>query len=171
MELNQSLENSEALELLEPSEPLDNLLSSHYTPPDSPPPILIMAQNQALTDAANAMNALAAALGQGSEKTLVQVSSFLGDGSQDPEEWLDEFRRAGIANKWSTARGLELVPVYLKGVALDWYQSLNPAPNALMMAMMLHGASSISFELASTLPNRKPFGKNNFSRLSKDQTP
>ena len=80
-----------------------------------------MAQNQALTDAANAMNALAAALGQGSEKTLVQVSSFLGDGSQDPEEWLDEFRRAGIANKWSAARGLELVPVYLKRVDLDWY--------------------------------------------------
>src|SRR6201988_1087144 len=76
------------------------------------------------------MTALAAALGQGSEKTLLPVSSFLGDGSQDLEEWLDEFHQAGIANKWTAARGLKLVPVYLKGVALDWYRSLNPAPNA-----------------------------------------
>ena len=45
-----------------------------------------MAQNQALIDAANAINALAAALEQGSKKTLIQVSSFLGDKSQDPEE-------------------------------------------------------------------------------------
>jgi len=50
-----------------------------------------MAQNQALTNAANAINALAATLGQGSEKTLIQVSSFLEDESQDPEEWLDKF--------------------------------------------------------------------------------
>src|SRR6201988_3672435 len=76
------------------------------------------------------MTALTAALGQGSEKTLLPVSSFLGDGSQDPEEWLDEFHRAGISNKWTAARGLELVPVYLKEVALDWYRSLNSAPNA-----------------------------------------
>jgi hypothetical protein len=74
------------------------------------------------------MQALALALGQGSEKSLIKVDYFYGDGKQDPEEWLEEFRRAATANKWSAARKLELVPVYLKSVALDWYRSLNPRP-------------------------------------------
>ncbi|CAG8856953.1 35815_t:CDS:2, partial [Gigaspora margarita] len=45
-----------------------------------------MAQAQALTEAANAINALALALGQG-------------NGLQDPVTWIEEFRRAAKANK------------------------------------------------------------------------
>ena len=72
------------------------------------------------------MTALAGALGQGSEKTLITVPDFYGDGTQDPADWLKEFRRAATANRWSNERKLQLAPVYLKGVALDWYQALNP---------------------------------------------
>jgi hypothetical protein len=84
--------------------------------------------DQALRVAAQAITDLAAALGQGSEKTLITVTDFYGDGTQDPADWLKEFRRAATANKWSAARKLQLAPVYLKGVALDWYQALNPQP-------------------------------------------
>ena len=84
----------------------------------------------ALQAAAQAMTALAGALGQGSEKTLITVPDFYGDGTQDPADWLKEFRRAATANRWSNERKLQLAPVYLKGVALDWYQALNPQPNA-----------------------------------------
>ena len=57
------------------------------------------------------------------------VEPFSGDGSQDPLTWLQEFRRAATANRWNAARKLALVPVYLKGIALDWYTSQNPLPN------------------------------------------
>ena len=73
---------------------------------------------------------LANALGQGSEKNLIRVEYFLGDRTQDPEQQFKEFRRAATANKQDAARKLELAHVYLKGVALDWYSSLNPVPNA-----------------------------------------
>src|SRR6201988_4802738 len=111
--VEEPLENIEDLEPSEPSELLDDNTNSHYTPSNSLPPILIMNQqqqqqqnqpqpqpqpqqpqqqqapgpNQALAQAATAMTALAAALGQGSEKTLLPVSSFLGDGSQEGTNW------------------------------------------------------------------------------------
>src|SRR6185312_13054417 len=86
--------------------------------------------NQALRAAAQAIIDFATALEQGSEKTLITVTDFYGDGTQDPADWLKEFRRAAIAIKWSAAWKLQLAPVYLKGVALDWYQALNPQPIA-----------------------------------------
>lgn len=95
-------------------------------PPNLPPQMA----DQALRDAAQAMTALAGALGQGSEKSLLQVGYFAGEGTQDPEQWLEDFRRASAANRWNANRQLELAPVYLKGVALDWFTTLNPAPNA-----------------------------------------
>ena len=76
------------------------------------------------------MTDLANALGQGSEKSLIKVGYFLGDGTQDPEEWFEEFRRAATANRWSAVRKLELASVYLKGVAIDWFTTLNSVPNA-----------------------------------------
>ena len=78
----------------------------------------------ALNAAATAMTDLANALDTGSEKSLIHVEFFKGDGTQDPEQWLQEYRRAAVANKWTNARKLELAPVYLKGVALDQYQNL-----------------------------------------------
>ena len=55
--------------------------------------------NVALTAAAQAMTDLAAALGTGSEKSLVKVDEFYGDGTQDPETWFESFRRAATANR------------------------------------------------------------------------
>jgi hypothetical protein len=86
--------------------------------------------DQALRDAAVAITALATALGTAPEQTLITVEPFLGDGTQDPLSWLQEFQRACKANRWNDARRLELAPVYMKGIALDWYRSLNPLPNA-----------------------------------------
>jgi hypothetical protein len=40
--------------------------------------------DQALRDAATAINALATALGHDTEQTLITVEPFLGDGTQDP---------------------------------------------------------------------------------------
>ena len=95
-------------------------------PPNQPENLM---GDQALRDAAQAITGLANALGQGSEKTLITVADFYGDGTQDPADWLKEFRRAATANRWSAERKLQLAPVYLKGVALDWYTALNPVPN------------------------------------------
>ena len=63
------------------------------------------------------MTDLANALEQGTEKSLIRVEYFLGDGTQDPEQWFEEFRRAAATNKWSNTRKLELASIYLKGVA------------------------------------------------------
>ncbi|CAG8825974.1 16241_t:CDS:2, partial [Gigaspora margarita] len=80
--------------LLPPPPPVQNLL-----PPNN------MAQAQALTDATNAINALAIVLGQ------------------------EEFRRAAKANKWNNARRLELAMAYMKDNAQEWASSLANAPN------------------------------------------
>src|SRR6185437_564236 len=110
--------------------------------------------DQALRTAAQAITDLAAALGQGSEKTLITVTDFYGNGTQDPADWLKEFRRAATANKWNAARKLQLAPVYLKGVALDWYQALNPQPNSMLLMMMVLRieVSNIFLRLISILP-------------------
>ena len=55
--------------------------------------------DQALRDAATAITALATALGNGTEQTLIMVELFLGDGTQDPLTWLQEFQRACKANR------------------------------------------------------------------------
>ena len=65
-----------------------------------------------MTDLANALNT-------GTEKNLIKVEFFKGDGTQDPELWYQEFKRAAAANKQSNKRKLELAPVYLKDIALD----------------------------------------------------
>jgi hypothetical protein len=75
-------------ELIPPPSPL--LLNQPLPPP-------LMA-DVALNAAAAAMTALAGAIDQGSEKSLIQVGYFSGDGTQDPEHWLEEFRRASVAN-------------------------------------------------------------------------
>ena len=64
------------------------------------------------------------------EQTLITVEPFLGDGTQDPLTWLQEFQRACKANRWDDAHRLELALVYMKGIALDWYSSLNLQSNA-----------------------------------------
>ena len=123
----------------------DNLNNEEYTgeyhtptlspiiAPQQPPPPLPIQPNMgdvALTAAADAINALATALQNGREQTLITVEPFKGDGSQDPYTWITEFERAAQANQWENDRKLQLASVYLKGIAADWYRSLHPAPNA-----------------------------------------
>ncbi|CAG8793028.1 5889_t:CDS:1, partial [Gigaspora rosea] len=43
--------------------------------------------DQALTATAQAMTALANALGQGGEKSLIKIDYYRGDGTQDPVTW------------------------------------------------------------------------------------
>ena len=124
--------------------------------------------DQALRTAAQAITDLAAALGQGSEKTLITVTDFYRDGTQVPADWLKEFKRAATANKWSAARKLQLAPVYLKGVALDWYQALNPQPVAFNDDGKQNQIFSIFLRHIFTPLSKRLSGKNSFSILSKD---
>ena len=126
--------------------------------------------DQALRDAAAAMTAMAAALTGGGEKNLINIEYFRGDGTQDPDDWFDEFRRAALANHWSATRKLELASVYLKGIAQDWYKNLANAPNVLIIMLMRIEALNISSENTSILLNKKQFGKRNSSKLNKEQT-
>ena len=81
-----------------------------------PPPVPILALpeplnnmgDQALRDAATAINNLATALARDGEKNLLTVPPFTGNRTQDPLTWLQEFKRAATANKWNAARKLEL---------------------------------------------------------------
>ncbi|CAG8856194.1 15924_t:CDS:1, partial [Gigaspora margarita] len=70
--------------LVNPPDPVDEALHPLPPPIQNLPPPNNMAQAQALTDAANAINALAIALGQGTEKSLLKIDFFRGDGLQDP---------------------------------------------------------------------------------------
>ncbi|CAG8461522.1 39274_t:CDS:2, partial [Gigaspora margarita] len=66
--------------------PIQNQPPLPPPPVQNPPPLNNMAQNQALTDATNAINAIAVAMGQE-------------DSLQDPITWIKEFRRAAKVNK------------------------------------------------------------------------
>ena len=78
----------------------------------------------ALNNAATAITNLAAALGQGSEKALVKIEPYRGDGTQDPITWIEEFDRAAQVNRWNAERQLELACAYMKDNAQEWLQSL-----------------------------------------------
>ncbi|CAG8815055.1 45394_t:CDS:2, partial [Gigaspora margarita] len=98
--------NEELIRTLTPEASLVNQPDPVNEAPLSLPPTIQnplppnnMAQVQALTNATNAINALAVALGQGTEKSLLKIDFFRGDGLQDPITWIEEFRRAAKANK------------------------------------------------------------------------
>ena len=95
-----------------------------------PPPIPLQNNmaNQALNAAANAMTALANALGTGGKKSLIKIDFYRGDGTQDPITWLEEFKRAARANNWSPERQLALASAYMKDNAQEWLTSLANAP-------------------------------------------
>jgi len=76
------------------------------------------------------MTNLATALGQGSEKTLVRIEPYRGDGTQDPITWLEDFERAAKINRWNAVRQLELAYAYVEGNALEWLTSLANAPTS-----------------------------------------
>ena len=118
---------------------------------------------RAITEAANAINTLAAAfINGGAEKNVLPVNFFNGDGTQDPLEWYSEFKRAAVANRWNAHRKLELIPVYLKGIALDWFSSLTTKPTAFSDKNNKNTSFKHMFLDQFVIQNKKPFGKNNF---------
>ncbi len=54
------------------------------------------------------------------EAKFVDLPTFKG-GDQDPRDWLERYNNAGNANGISDKRRLTLVPSFLKGSALTWY--------------------------------------------------
>src|SRR5260363_430741 len=90
---------------------------------EDPEPEEAMA-NEALNAAAEAMTALANAMGRGGEKSLMKIDFYRGDGTQDPVTWIEEFERAAKADHWSPARQLELACAYMKDNAQEWLTSL-----------------------------------------------
>src|SRR5260363_274598 len=84
--------------------------------------------NDALNAAAEAMTALANAMGRGGEKSLMKIDFYQGDGTQYPVTWIEEFERAAKANYWSPAHRLELACAYMKDNAQEWLTSLEHEP-------------------------------------------
>src|SRR5260363_178565 len=84
--------------------------------------------NDALNAAAEAMTALANAMGRGGEKSLMKIDFYQGDGTQYPVTWIEEFERAAKANHWSPACQLELACAYMKDNAQEWLTSLEEPP-------------------------------------------
>ena len=75
---------------------------------------------RAIAEAAEAINTLTATfINGGAEKNVLPVNFFNGDRTQDPLEWYSEFKHTAVANRWNARQKLELVPMYLKGIALD----------------------------------------------------
>ena len=56
--------------------------------------------------------------------TRLKYSRFKGDGSQDMDEWLTEFRSTAAANQEEPAATLRIFQGLLKGEALKWYQDV-----------------------------------------------
>ena len=56
--------------------------------------------------------------------TRLKYSRFKGDGSQDVDDWLTEFKSTAIANQEEPATILWIFQGLLKGEALKWYQDV-----------------------------------------------
>ena len=56
--------------------------------------------------------------------TRLKYSRFKGDGSQDMDDWLTEFRSTAAANQEEPAAALRIFQGLLKGEALKWYQDV-----------------------------------------------
>ena len=56
--------------------------------------------------------------------TRLKYSTFKGDGSQDVEDWLTEFKSTAMANQEESAATLRIFQGLLKGEALKWYQDI-----------------------------------------------
>ena len=56
--------------------------------------------------------------------TRLKYSRFKGDGSQDVDDWLTEFRSTAAANQEEPAATLRIFQGLLKGEALKWYQDV-----------------------------------------------
>ena len=59
--------------------------------------------------------------------TRLKYSRFKGDGSQDVDDWLTEFKSTAAANQVELAASLRIFQGLLKGEALKWYQDV-PEP-------------------------------------------
>src|SRR5581483_6961209 len=62
------------------------------------------------------------------ETYLVSLPTF-GGGEQDPLAWLHSFHNACIANNMIEERRLDLLPVYLKGIAYTWWMEIGQRIN------------------------------------------
>ena len=56
--------------------------------------------------------------------TRLKYSRFKGDGSQDVDNWLTEFRSTAAANQEEPVATLRIFQGLLKGEALKWYQDV-----------------------------------------------
>ena len=57
--------------------------------------------------------------------TRLKYNRFKGDGSQDVDDWLTEFKSTAIANQEEPATILRIFQGLLKGEALKWYQDVS----------------------------------------------
>ena len=85
-------------------------------------------------------------------KLVVSFSVFRGDEVGDNFDFLDDFKRAATLNGWSNEDLAIGLPLYLKGHASAWFQSLGNADGktfdqlkALMKEHFVSGASAWRF--------------------------
>ncbi|RWR99046.1 hypothetical protein B4U79_17084, partial [Dinothrombium tinctorium] len=50
-----------------------------------------------------------------------RISSFNGTPNQDAARWLEEFDYVAATNNWSDKARIDRLPLYLEGIARDWY--------------------------------------------------
>jgi hypothetical protein len=91
--------------MAELSSKLESLTSSKSTPPTAPP---AAAQNFNI---------------QVSTNPSCPINIF--NGSGDVLEFIANFKSSAIANNWSQAKQMEIIKVYLRGPAFEWYEKLS----------------------------------------------
>ncbi|CAG8520187.1 17444_t:CDS:2, partial [Racocetra fulgida] len=58
------------------------------------------------------------------ETKLIEIIPFAG-GNQDPVTWIEKFEHMAVANNFTDARRLQIIPAYLKNEAAIWYNNTN----------------------------------------------
>ncbi|CAG8459886.1 8026_t:CDS:2 [Racocetra fulgida] len=58
------------------------------------------------------------------ETKLIEIILFAG-GNQDLVTWIEEFECIAVANNFTDARRLQIIPAYLKNEAAIWYTNIN----------------------------------------------
>src|ERR1044071_833489 len=52
--------------------------------------------------------------------TIAKPTLFLGKPDEDAQEWIENFENIATANGWDNNKKLQIIPVYLLGIAKRW---------------------------------------------------
>ena len=55
---------------------------------------------------------------------VASCGRFLGYDGEDLTEWIEQFERAALANRWGDVRKTHMAASLLDGLAVQWYNSV-----------------------------------------------